>query len=234
MLREMLLDPAKYGISTDWEPFFREEMAEPYFQELDRFVEGAYSESTVYPPRDRIFAAYSLSPLMAKCVICGQDPYYRQGQATGLAFALSPHVKETPSMRNIRKELRDDLGEDVSQDLSSWPGQGVFLINSVLTVEDTKPMSHSGKGWERFTADSIEYILKVRKGPVSAILWGSQAGKMAPLFKEGGEAPRMAVLSPHPSPLSAYRGFFGSKPFSRVNSFLFENGEDPIIWGRKA
>ena len=231
ILKDILTHPGDFGISSGWDEFFRAEFEKPYFDSLDAFVASEYENYTVYPRKENIFHAFSLGPDDIKCIICGQDPYYREGQATGLAFAVESGTKLPPSLKNIQKELMDDLGEETSSDLESWAKQGVFLINSTLTVRDGEPLSHQNKGWEKLTSAAIEYVLKNSVYPVAGILWGSKAQSFSDLFVSGGNAPRFTVESVHPSPLSAYRGFFGSKPFSQVNEFLKSYGSEEIIWG---
>lgn len=233
MLREILASYDQYGISTGWNEFFEKEAEMPYFKELDEFVTAEYNSHTVYPAKENIFKAFSMGPDDIRCIICGQDPYYREGQATGLAFAVKEGIKPPPSLQNIMKELSDDLGEETQSDLENWASQGVFLINSTLTVRDGEPLSHQNKGWETLTAAAIEYVLVNSAYPVAGILWGSKAQSFSKLFTSVGNAPRFTVKSVHPSPLSAYRGFFGSNPFSRVNAFLEQFGESPIKWGDK-
>ncbi|MCQ2418772.1 MAG: uracil-DNA glycosylase [Clostridia bacterium] len=213
-----------------WLPLLKGECEKPYFQELLSRVEAAYAQKTVFPPENEIFSAFALCPPEAvRVVILGQDPYHEQGQANGLAFSVKDGIPLPPSLRNIYKELQDDLGivPSASGDLEHWAKQGVFLLNTVLTVEEGSANSHFGFGWQNFTDAVIASLCELPQ-PIAAVLWGAQAQKKAPLF--ASEAPRLVLQAPHPSPLSSYRGFFGSKPFSKINDFLQQNGERPILW----
>jgi uracil-DNA glycosylase len=214
-----------------WRPLLGDCPAQPWFSALAQQVDAAYRVHTVYPPREQIFAAFALTPPeKVRAVILGQDPYHAPGQATGLAFSVSPGTPLPPSLRNILKECRDDVGTSVCEngDLRSWAAQGVFLLNTVLTVEDGRANSHAAFGWQHFT-DAALSALSCLPQPVAFVLWGTQAQSKRPLL-ETAQAPREILASVHPSPLSAYRGFFGSRPFSRVNSFLQAHGEAPIRW----
>lgn len=216
-------------IGNDWDSVLAEEKDKPYFAELEKFVEKEYAEYTVYPPRSLIFAALRYVPFEeVKVVIVGQDPYINPGQANGLAFAVGSGVKLPPSLVNIYKELASDIGADMSGaagDLTGWAQQGVLLLNATLTVRAGQSDAHCNCGWQTFT-DSIIKKLGAREKPLVFILWGSKAQK-----KEQYIAPRHCVIkSAHPSPLSAYNGFFGSRPFSRTNAFLEKCGMTPIDW----
>jgi uracil-DNA glycosylase len=219
-------------------PVWREKLSpianEPYFKKLTAFLKTQYQEKKpVFPARDRVLHALQAVDLPAvKVVILGQDPYHGPDQAIGLSFAVPNELKrKPPSLQNIFKELESDLRVKVPpghSDLSGWVEQGVLLLNTVLTVEATKPLSHRGKGWEEFT-EAVIMHLGQRKEPLVFILWGSHAQKFKPLI----DLKRHVVIeSPHPSPLSAHRGFFGSKPFSRANAALKKFGCKPIDWGR--
>lgn len=213
-----------------WHPLLKEEFEKPYFHDLLSRVEAAYAQKTVFPPEHEIFSAFALCPPdKVRVVILGQDPYHEQGQANGLAFSVKDGIPLPPSLRNIYKELQDDLGivPPDSGNLERWAKQGVFLLNTVLTVEEGKANSHAAYGWQTFT-DAVIASLKGLRQPIAAVLWGAQAQKKAPLF--ASEAPRLVLQAPHPSPLSSYRGFFGSRPFSKINDFLRQNGEEPILW----
>ena len=200
---------------------------EPLFQKVDR----AYEETTVFPPREDLFSAFTLTPPEAvRVVILGQDPYHEPGQAHGLAFSVRNGVKLPPSLRNIYTERQSDVGVPPSEsgDLTHWAKQGVLLLNTVLTVEQGKANSHKDYGWQAFT-DAVVASLQNLPQPIAFILWGAQAQKKA-ASAAASSHPRFVVESPHPSPLSSYRGFFGSRPFSKVNGFLLRHGEKPIEW----
>ena len=214
-----------------WQALLQEEFEKPYWRTLAERVDAAYAASTVYPPREELFAAFRMTPPEAvRVVILGQDPYHEPGQANGLAFSVKPGVKLPPSLRNIYQELESDLGISPAKDgdLSAWARHGVLLLNTVLTVESGKANSHKSFGWQRFT-DAVLAACAGLPQPVAFVLWGGQAHKKAPLL-EGSAAPRLILQSAHPSPLSSYRGFFGSRPFSQINAFLRENGEAEIDW----
>ena len=214
-----------------WQALLQEEFEKPYWQTLSERVDTAYAASAVYPPREALFAAFRLTPPEAvRAVILGQDPYHEPGQANGLSFSVNPGVKLPPSLRNIYQELESDLGISPAKDgdLSAWARHGVLLLNTVLTVESGKANSHKSFGWQRFT-DAVLAACAGLPQPVAFVLWGGQAQKKAPLL-EGSAAPRLILQSAHPSPLSSYRGFFGSRPFSQINAFLRENGEAEIDW----
>ena len=213
-----------------WRPYLAETMAKPYFARLEARVDAAYAAGEVYPPERDLFCAFSLCPPdRVRAVILGQDPYHEPGQAMGLSFSVPDGVPLPPSLRNIYKELELDLGvtPPPSGDLTRWARQGVLLLNTVLTVERGKANSHAGFGWQTFTDDAIAAAGSLPQ-PVAFILWGAQAQKKRSLIGDAGA--RLVIESPHPSPLSSYRGFFGSRPFSRVNAFLRENGVGEIEW----
>ena len=212
-------------------PLLAEELKKPYFAALAERVDAAYGTQAVFPPREDLFNAFALTPPEAvRVVILGQDPYHEPGQAHGLAFSVRRGVKLPPSLRNIYQELESDVGIAPAKDgdLTAWARQGVLLLNTVLTVESGRANSHKNFGWQRFT-DAVLAACAALPQPVAFVLWGGQAQKKAPLL-EGGAAPRLILQSAHPSPLSSYRGFFGSRPFSRINAFLCENGEAEIDW----
>jgi uracil-DNA glycosylase len=217
------------GLTGAWECALKNEFSKPYYRKLFLFIKEQYSKVPVYPSSDEIFTAFHLTPLdKVKVVILGQDPYYNAGQAHGLCFSVKPQVEIPPSLVNIYKELQDDLGCTIPNHgyLTSWAEQGVLLLNTVLTVQAHKPMSHRGVGWEEFTDAAIAAVNKQNR-PIVFILWGRPAQEKEKML----DNPRHLLLkAPHPSPLSAYRGFFGSKPFSRTNRFLQENGVTPIDW----
>jgi len=214
---------------TDWQLFFAQERAKPYFAELDAFVTAAAAEKTVYPAAENIFAAFRACPVSAvRVVILGQDPYHEPGQAMGLSFSVPDGCKAPPSLRNIFKELEAELGPGCAAhtDLTLWARQGVLLLNTVLTVRAGQANSHKGKGWEQFTDDVIR-LLDQREEPVVFLLWGNNAKAKRALIQH----PQHLVLTAaHPSPLSAYHGFFGCKHFSKANAFLREHGLPEIDW----
>lgn len=199
------------------------------FNDLSEFLSLAYEEREVYPSKENLYRAFELTPLtQVKVVIVGQDPYHGPGQANGLAFSVNPDVKLPPSLSNIFKELTDDLGiaSPENGDLSVWAKQGILLLNRVLTVEKGQAASHRGKGWEELTELTVKVISQLDQ-PVVFILWGKQAQSLEKLITKRHH---FVVKSPHPSPLSAYRGFFGSRPFSQVNQLLQKTGQEPIEW----
>jgi len=217
------------AIENDWLPAMNAEFKKPYYAELYKFVKEEYSKVAVYPPADEIFSALHLTPLSkVKVVIIGQDPYHNVGQAHGLCFSVRPEVEIPPSLVNIYKELQSDLGCKIPNNgyLVKWAEQGVLLLNTVLTVRAHQALSHQGKGWEQFT-DAIIRAVNAEDRPIAYLLWGRPAqSKMSML-----DNPKHKVFTaPHPSPLSAHRGFFGCKHFSQANAFLEENGLTPIDW----
>lgn len=214
---------------NDWGQYLKEEMAQPYYRQLRQFLIGEYSTKQVYPDMYSIFnALHYTSYADTKVLILGQDPYHEPGQAHGLSFSVQPNVPPPPSLVNIFKELETDLGCTVPNNgcLEPWARQGVLLLNTVLTVQAHRANSHRDKGWEIFT-DKIISLLNQREKPVAFILWGSPARHKKAMITN---PQHFIVESPHPSPLSAYRGFFGSRPFSKVNKFLESVGEEPINW----
>lgn len=214
---------------NDWGQYLKEEMAQPYYRQLRQFLIGEYSTKQVYPDMYSIFnALHYTSYADTKVLILGQDPYHEPGQAHGLSFSVQPNVPPPPSLVNIFKELETDLGCTVPNNgcLEPWARQGVLLLNTVLTVQAHRANSHRDKGWEIFT-DKIISLLNQREKPVAFILWGSPARRKKAMITN---PQHFVVESPHPSPLSAYRGFFGSRPFSKVNKFLESVGEEPINW----
>ena len=214
---------------TTWNEILAEEMQKDYYQELQAFVQKRRAEVRVFPEEKNVFNALELTPFESvKVVILGQDPYHGSGQAHGLSFSVQKGIPLPPSLKNIYKELQEDIGEDLPTegDLSHWAKQGVLLLNTVLTVEEGNANSHKGKGWERLTNRLIESLNELNH-PVIFILWGKLAQDKEKLIIN----PNHVILkAPHPSPLSAYRGFFGSKPFSRVNDILIQQGQTPIRW----
>ena len=216
-------------IDNDWLAPLSPEFSKPYYAKLYRFVNEEYRTHTIYPDKKDVFAAYDRTPLAnVKVLILGQDPYHEPGQAHGLCFSVSPKVAIPPSLENIYKELHDDLGCFIPNNgyLAKWADQGVMLLNTVLTVRAHMAYSHRGKGWEQFTDATIAALNSLDR-PVVYMLWGKGAQEKASML----DNPRQLVLkAPHPSPLSAYRGFFGSKPFGKTNAFLTEHGETAIDW----
>jgi uracil-DNA glycosylase len=216
-------------IGGGWKEKLREEFNQPYFVALSDFVRQEYKSAAVFPPPKNIFRALDLCPYDAvKVVILGQDPYHGEGQANGLCFAVNPGVRPPPSLQNIFKELESDLGHAVNRgtDLSRWATQGALLLNATLTVRASSAGSHQGRGWEQFT-DAIIKKLNEEKEGVVFILWGNYAkAKGAHIDRRK----HFVIESAHPSPFSAYSGFFGSKPFSKTNAYLSERGKVPIEW----
>ena len=214
---------------TTWNEILSEEMKKDYYQELLAFVQKRREEVSVFPEEKNVFRALELTPFESvKVVILGQDPYHGFGQAHGLSFSVQKGIPLPPSLRNIYKELQEDLGGELPTegDLSHWAKQGILLLNTVLTVEEGNANSHKGMGWERLTNRLIESLNELNH-PVIFILWGKPAQDKEKLITN----PSHVILkSPHPSPLSAYRGFFGSKPFSRINDILIQQGQIPIRW----
>lgn len=227
-----MLLPLRTG-SVDWDRLLQSEYEKDYFHTLEQNVVLAYTGQTeVYPPQEDLFRAYRLTPPQTvRCVILGQDPYHEPGQAHGLSFSVQNGVRLPPSLRNIFKEMEADTGGscDFSNgDLSYLAKQGVLLLNTVLTVEKGKANSHKNFGWQTFTAATVASLNALTQ-PIAFILWGSHAQKLKQQIRQPA-GPRLILESVHPSPLSAYRGFFGSKPFSQVNAFLEQNGQPAINW----
>lgn len=214
---------------TTWNEILVEEMHKDYYQELQAFVQKRRAEVRVFPEEKNVFNALELTPFESvKVVILGQDPYHGFGQAHGLSFSVQKGIPLPPSLKNIYKELQDDIGGDfpTEGDLTHWAKQGVLLLNTVLTVEEGNANSHKGMGWERLTNRLIESLNEL-KHPVIFILWGKPAQDKEKLITNSNH---VILKAPHPSPLSAYRGFFGSKPFSKVNDILIQQGQTPIRW----
>lgn len=215
--------------TTDWNPLLRSQFDEPYWHELQAFVATERSTHTVYPPHDEVFAALHLTPFAElKVVIVGQDPYHGPNQAHGLAFSVRRGVRIPPSLRNIHRELHDDLGLDIPDhgSLEAWAREGVLLLNTSLTVRAGQAGSHAGHGWETFT-DRIIDVAADRTEPIVFLLWGNHARRK----RERIDTSRHSIIeSPHPSPFSANNGFFGSRPFSAVNAELARLDRDPVDW----
>ncbi|WP_226647369.1 uracil-DNA glycosylase [Microbulbifer variabilis] len=222
--------PDRVKIHPSWYDVLGEEFKKPYMAELRQFLRGEKEAGKhIYPPGGQIFNAFNSTPFdQVKVVILGQDPYHGVGQAHGLCFSVMPGVRIPPSLQNIYKELHSDMGIPPAHHgcLQPWAEQGVLLLNATLTVEDSKAGAHQGRGWEQFTDAAIHKLAEEREGLVF-VLWGSYAQK------KGGFIDRnkhLVLRAPHPSPLSAHRGFFGTKPFSQANHWLQERGEKPIEW----
>ncbi|MGN1255667.1 MAG: uracil-DNA glycosylase [Bacteroidaceae bacterium] len=220
---------ADVAIESSWKAILSDEFAKPYFGELVRFVHAEYSSGLCFPPGKLIFNAFDSTPFdQVKVVILGQDPYHGVGQAHGLCFSVNDGVEFPPSLRNIFQEIQAETGTSVpvSGNLSRWASQGVFLLNTCLTVRAHQAFSHSGHGWETFT-DEVIRLLSAHRDHLVFLLWGAPAGRKASLI----DASRHLVLkSPHPSPLSAYRGFFGNQHFLLCNEYLQAHGMSPVQW----
>ena len=216
-------------IGNKWDNLLKEEYGKEYFKKLQEFIIEEYKNKTIYPKMSEIFKAFIKTDYdNVKVVILGQDPYHGEKEAEGLSFSVKKGIKKPPSLVNIFTELKNDLGYEipVNGSLVSWAEQGVMLLNSTLTVVKDTPKSHSGKGWEVFT-DEVIKIINQKETPVVFILWGSDARSKKSLITN---KKHLILESAHPSPLSAYRGFFGSKPFSKTNNFLIKNNLKPINW----
>ncbi len=215
--------------TTDWNPLLRAEFDKPYWKELQEYVHAERASHEVYPPHDEVFAAlHTTSYAETKVMILGQDPYHGPGQAHGMCFSVRRGVRVPPSLQNIYKELETDLGIVAPEhgNLEAWAAQGVLLLNATLTVRAHAAGSHQNRGWEIFT-DEVIRTVSAKEDPVVFLLWGAYARKKKALI----DTDRHVVLeSPHPSPLSAHRGFFGSKPFSAANAALEAAGRTPIDW----
>lgn len=216
-------------LPASWQAVLADEFQKPYFKQLMHFVDTERQKHQVFPPEEDVVNAFRLTPYdRVKVLLLGQDPYHDEGQAHGLAFSVRPGVKPPPSLRNMFKELASDLGTTTPNNgfLEPWAKQGVMLLNAVLTVRAHQAASHKDKGWEKFT-DAVIHKLGERKKPVVFVLWGAYAKKKKGLIDTSRH---MIIEGVHPSPLSAKNGFFGSKPFSRINEALEEQGETPIDW----
>ena len=216
-------------MQTDWNPILRQEFKKPYWIELQNYILDQRASHMVFPAHPDVFRAFHLTSFAnLKVVILGQDPYHGVGQANGLCFSVSPGVSFPPSLQNIFKELEDDLGisKPQSGDLAAWAEQGILLLNTTLTVRQGAPASHQGKGWETFTDEVIRCISQ-KKEKIVFVLWGASARRKKSLIDV---TKHTCIESVHPSPLSAYRGFFGSKPFSRINQLLRQQGITEIDW----
>ena len=216
-------------VTTDWNPVLKAELSKPYFTELQTFVAAERRKHQVYPAEHNVFAAlHTTSYADTRVLILGQDPYHGEGQAHGLAFSVQQGVSIPPSLRNIHAELREDIGVSTPAHgcLTAWAQRGVLLLNTTLTVRAGQAGSHQGKGWERFT-DEVITAVAAKTDPVVFILWGASARRKRSLI---AGAHHVVLEAPHPSPLSAHNGFFGSKPFSQANNALVAAGRDPVDW----
>jgi len=217
-------------IETSWKKALEKEFDKDYFASLVEFVKKEYKTGTVYPPAKFMFRAFELTPFdKVKVVILGQDPYHGENQANGLAFGVGPKITIPPSLVNIYKEIKSDMGTETGNrdgNLENWARQGVLLLNATLTVRAHQAGSHQKKGWEEFT-DAVIKILSEQKEKLVFILWGNYAQRKGAVINEDRH---MVIKSPHPSPLSAYNGFLGSAPFSQTNAYLIFNDKTPIEW----
>jgi uracil-DNA glycosylase len=216
-------------IENSWKELLHDEFEKPYFKELTEFVRTEYQTQRIFPPPGKIFSAFDYCPVeKIKVVIIGQDPYHGEGQANGLCFSVADNVTKPPSLVNIFKELKEDLGIEipVSGNLEKWAKQGVFLLNATLTVRANTPGSHQNKGWETFT-DAVIKAISERKEKIVFILWGAYAQKKKDII-DGHK--HLILQAAHPSPFSAFKGFFGTKHFSKTNEFLKNNGLQEIHW----
>lgn len=216
-------------LKNDWHDYLHEEFTKPYYQKLRAFLKKEYFTRTIYPQMNDIYNALHYTPYKSvKAVILGQDPYHGPNQAHGLSFSVQPGIKPPPSLENIFTELENDLGIQRPNHgyLIDWANEGVLLLNTVLTVRAGQAHSHRGIGWENFTNRVIE-VLNEKEHPIVYILWGKAAQSKIPLIDQNKH---FIIQSAHPSPLSAHRGFFGSRPFSRTNDWLVKHGIEPIDW----
>jgi uracil-DNA glycosylase len=215
-------------LPESWRGVLGDELRKPYFSELVEFVAKERAEGPVYPPDDEVFAALAATPYdRVKVLVLGQDPYHGAGQGHGLCFSVRPGVRIPPSLRNIYKEMKEELGHPVPDNgfLMPWAEQGVLLLNAVLTVREAEPNSHKGKGWEKFT-DAVIRAVAARPDPAVFVLWGAYAQKKLPLIDESRH---LVVKGAHPSPLSAKK-FFGSRPFTQIDEAIATQGHDPVDW----
>lgn len=224
------INPSNIKLESSWKELLLDEFSKPYMKNLKNFLKNEYSMGkTIFPEKSDYFKALNTTPFSdVKVVIIGQDPYHGPGQAHGLSFSVPIGISLPPSLQNIFKELSEDLkvSPPPNGSLLSWAKQGVLLLNAVLTVERGQPGSHQGKGWEEFTDRIIEELNK-KESPIVFVLWGSYAQKKGRLIDK---KKHFVIESPHPSPLSAHKGFFGSRPFSKINDWLLRQGKNPILW----
>ncbi len=216
-------------VHNDWYPWLQQEWKQDYFVDLSRFVHEAYENRVIYPPKQQVFSAFEACDFKdIKVVILGQDPYHQRGQAHGMCFSVNPGIAIPPSLQNIYKELQSDCGCYVPNNgyLMPWAKQGVFLLNTILTVEDSHPLSHKNRGWEIFTDHVIQKINE-KEDPVVFLLWGRNARDKKGMIDQSRH---LVLEASHPSPLSAYHGFFGCRHFSNANRFLMDHHKEPIDW----
>lgn len=219
----------KQIFQNDWQAVLEEEFQKPYYLELREFLKQEYATQTIFPQMNDLWSAFHVTAYEdVKVVILGQDPYHGPGQAHGMSFSVKPGVPQPPSLKNMLKELQADMGCDIPNhgSLMSWAEQGVLLLNTVLTVRQGQAHSHKDKGWEIFT-DTVIEKLSARDEPIIFVLWGRPAQQKERLIDT---TKHMILKAPHPSPLSAHRGFFGSKPYSQINALLQQAGKQPIAW----
>jgi uracil-DNA glycosylase len=219
----------KVDIELSWRNLLANEFEKEYFNSLRQIIKNKYINKKIFPPSNLIFNAFNLTPVKkVKIIIIGQDPYHGEGQAHGLSFSVPKGIKIPPSLINVYKELKTDIGKDIPKDglLEGWAKQGVLLLNSVLTVESGKANSHKNIGWERFTESAIDLISR-KKNNLVFLLWGKYAHKKENFIYPNNH---LILKSVHPSPLSAYNGFFGSKHFSKTNTFLKKHNIEEILW----
>lgn len=217
------------NFNNDWQELFDTEIQKEYLNKINYFLAREYKTKKIYPPKEKIFNAFLTTSLKdTKVVILGQDPYHQPGQAQGFAFSVAPNVKIPPSLVNIYKEIEDEYHVKLHRngDLTDWAKQGVLLLNPILTVEDSKPLSHQKIGWQNFTDAAIQRINE-KEDAVVFLLWGSKAGAVRRFLNNPNH---LVLTSSHPSPLSAYRGFFGNGHFKKCNEFLIAHGKEPIHW----
>ncbi|NGX54697.1 MAG: Uracil-DNA glycosylase [Chlamydiae bacterium] len=228
----MTLPPPQ--LEESWKEALSEEWKKPYLQDLAAFVAEERMKFSVYPPKNEVFSAFEHTSYdKVKVVIVGQDPYHGPGQAHGLCFSVRPAVPLPPSLKNVYTELHEDLGLLPPHGcLLSWTKQGVLLLNAVLTVREHEPRSHNGKGWEKFT-DAVVAALIAREEPLVFLLWGKAAQEKCRHFLDEKSGRHTILMAPHPSPFSARSGFFGSRPFSKINNLLKTQGKEPIDWAVK-
>jgi uracil-DNA glycosylase len=218
-----------HPVPASWRQILADELEQPYYHALEEFVDRERREHVVFPPDDEVFTALELTPYpKVKVLLLGQDPYHDHNQAHGLCFSVRPSIPPPPSLLNIYRELHDDVGVRIPNNgyLVKWAEQGILMLNAVLTVRAHQPNSHKGKGWEKFT-DAVIRRVNERDGPIIFVLWGGYAQKKIGLIDTSRH---QVIQSAHPSPLSARRGFFGSRPFSRINTILRTAGSKPIDW----
>ncbi len=216
-------------IEASWKEALKGEFDKPYFKDLIAFVKEEYSSQTVYPSEKEIFNAFDHCPLgKVEVVIIGQDPYHGPGQANGLCFSVADGIRQPPSLQNIFKEIKTDIGTDIplSGNLERWADQGVLLLNATLTVRDNTPGSHQNKGWEEFT-DAVIRVLSEQKNNLVFLLWGAYAQKKGEIVDK---RKHLVLQSPHPSPFAAHKGFFGNQHFSKTNEYLSANAKKQINW----